>query len=395
MKVAWYCRCRHPPPAAGRVHQALVVTPAAALTQCGAPHRACSQLMETLVPPLGDLGWQGRFSYDSREVAELRQQLQEQGGIPGLEIVDPAQPDFARTVARLFHRDGFALLKDALSPERQARIQEGCDAVIRRMVSKDPARLGNRGSHRYSFGSAPAHFGYASHWASLIDPPAVLDCVEAIFESPMYQCSGYGGDFVLPGCVEFQQLHRDMGDYLHDPTGRLSFLDMPCSTIVVNYPTVPGGNAGQHAHTVFNGATRQIAGTQQSHAPIPSEAEEPLWMKLATTAPAPPGVAMFRDIRCWHGGTPNLSRHVRAIPSASYTAPWFNPGSATNSRLRSLPKSVYDTLSSRGRAVAAGLALDKGEVLGLRWVPDWDVDAGVGGGGPSNAAHQGLKVSRL
>ena len=99
-------------------------------------------------------------------------------------------------------------MKDVLDEARQAKIKEGCDTVIRRMVALDPARLGNRGSHRYSFGNAPAHFGCAANWATLIDPPAVLEVVEAIFESPLFTCSGYGGDYVLPGCVEFQQLHR-------------------------------------------------------------------------------------------------------------------------------------------------------------------------------------------
>jgi len=32
--------------------------------------------------------------------------------------------------------------------------------------------------------------------------------VQAIFESPEFSCSGYGGDFVLPGCVEYQHLHQ-------------------------------------------------------------------------------------------------------------------------------------------------------------------------------------------
>ena len=29
-----------------------------------------------------------------------------------------------------------------------------CEVVIREMVGRDPGRVGNRGSHRYSFGQA-------------------------------------------------------------------------------------------------------------------------------------------------------------------------------------------------------------------------------------------------
>ena len=69
----------------------------------------------------------------------------------------------------------------------------------------------------------------------------------------------------------------------------------------VNYPMelVDGSPV---AHTAINGATRQISGTQNSRSRIPTLEEEPLWMKLSTTAPAPAGCAMFRDIRAWHGG---------------------------------------------------------------------------------------------
>ena len=37
---------------------------------------------------------------------------------------------------------------------------------------------------------------------------------------------------------------------------------------------------------------------------VPSLENEPRWMKLAVTAPAPAGCAMIRDVRTWHGGTP-------------------------------------------------------------------------------------------
>jgi hypothetical protein len=254
-------------------------------------------------PPLGELGWRGEVKADSAEVVALRETLVAEAGIQGLEIVDPAQPDFAQRAARLFHRDGFVLVKDALDPERLERVKCGCDHVIRKMLELDPERLGNRGSHRYSFGNSCAHFGAAAEWALMIDPPVVLAVIEAIFESPDFQCSGCGGDYVLPGCVEYQQLHQDMGDYLRDPSGRLDFRDMPCvrdtapyhaahpyyercaapdpirvcltgqAIISVNYPmtVVPGAKG---AHTPFNGATRQIPGTQNSRQPIPKEDEE-------------------------------------------------------------------------------------------------------------------------
>lgn len=87
---------------------------------------------------------------------------------------------------------------------------------------------------------------------------------------------------------------------------------------------------------------------------------------------------------------------VRAIPSSTYCAPWFIPEMATGYRPQSLPRSIYNTLSSRGREVARVLACD-GEQIGEgnAWVPDWDVIARQGGGGANNSRHQGRVVSRL
>ena len=55
---------------------------------------------------LGELGWQGKFKYDSPDVVALRAQLDKDAGIPGLELIDPkTDPDFAEHAARCFNRD--------------------------------------------------------------------------------------------------------------------------------------------------------------------------------------------------------------------------------------------------------------------------------------------------
>jgi len=91
------------------------------------------------------------------------------------------------------------------------RVRDYSEATIRQMVARDPLSAGSRGSHRYTFGTAPHHFGHAQDWSVLIDPPATLAVLAAIFDSDdFYQSnSASGGDFVLPGCVEYQHLHSD------------------------------------------------------------------------------------------------------------------------------------------------------------------------------------------
>ncbi|MDA9366859.1 hypothetical protein N9R10_04370, partial [Pseudomonadales bacterium] len=60
-----------------------------------------------------------------------------------------------------------------------------------------------------------------------------------------------------------------------------------------------------------------------SRMPIPSLQDEPEWMRLSTVCPVPAGSIMIRDVRAWHGGTPNVSETMRAIPNLEIYAPWF------------------------------------------------------------------------
>lgn len=219
-------------------------------------------------------------------------------------------------------------MRNVLDEQQLARIRSGCETVIRKMVQADPTMTSNRGSHRYSFGSAPAYYGEHDAWSALIEPPVLHTVLRAIWGSSDFVCRGgahSGGDFVLPGCVEYQPLHRDMNDFFPpqrdfpagSPTGvtpprpgRADWRDTPAPLIVCNFPmeVVQGSDCG---HTAFNGATRQIPGTQSQKQEPPSLADEPQYMKLMTTAPAPAGTAMLRDTRAFHGGTPNLGQNVR------------------------------------------------------------------------------------
>jgi hypothetical protein len=80
-------------------------------------------------------------------------------------------------------------------------------------------------------------------------------------------------------------------------------------------------------------------------------------------------------IRSWQGGTPNLSEHIRAIPAAFFSAPWYNPyqpkrdGWATVSHNRMIPPSVFRTLSPEGQAAAAEFASESEEEVVCEWHP--------------------------
>ena len=68
----------------------------------------------------------------------------------------------------------------------------------------------------------------------------------------------------------------------------------------------------------------------------------------------PAGTALIRDVRCWHSGTANNSDEIRPMTSVGYYAPWFR-----STHLQpSLPRSLYETLSPRGKEFARFIVKD-------------------------------------
>ena len=72
-----------------------------------------------------EVGWVGR-TRESDEVLALREHLGAHNGIVGLESLTPDQVDLA---TRLFRRDGFVVVRDALDPEQLDFLRSGCERV--------------------------------------------------------------------------------------------------------------------------------------------------------------------------------------------------------------------------------------------------------------------------
>ncbi len=293
--------------------------------------------------------------YDDPGVSALRTDLRERNGIPGLEVV---RPDEVERAATLFHRDGFVAVRDALDRDTLAALRAGAAEVIDQLVEADPDGSVGGGAgglpHRYSFGgtSASRHLFHRPEWCALIDLPTTTPILTAIFGSADYLAYGAGGDLALPGAIEYQGLHSDnVWTELHDPVGGVSMRDLPVPVIHINFPLVD--------LTPENGPIRQIPGTHRSRAPIPTLADEPDWMRLSTVCPLPAGSAIIRDARCWHGGTPNLSTEVRAMPNIEYMAPWFR----SEAVVRSMERTMWETLSPHAQRITRFIVGDPGESI--------------------------------
>ena len=302
--------------------------------------------------------WSARAASDP-EIVALRRRLDAENGIKGLEILEPGD---LRHAVELFRRDGFVVIADVLNSEQTEILARGCHEVISDILALDGARKGNRGSHRYSFGGSSLTRSqlHRPEWQMLLEIPLVLDVVTAIFESPDFVLRAASGDFCLPGAVDYQPLHSDVRDWrsatttpfsaFHDPRGELSIYDLPCPYVCVNF--LP------QAVTRLNGPTRQVPGTQHSRTPIPDLVSEPEWMRLSTVCPAPAGAIMVRDVRAWHGGTPNVSDAARSIPNLEFYAPWFRepivPG---------ITYDAYRSLSERAQRIVRPCLADSSETL--------------------------------
>lgn len=255
------------------------------------------------------------------------------------EVVEAGDIDKA---VRLFRRDGFVLLADALTADQLTLARAGADRVVAEQTAAIALDKANRGFARYSFGQQIQH----PEWAQLVDLAPVTDVVTAIWDSDDLLCSGGGGDYSLPG-ARIQHLHADMADCLNDPEGRTVLADLPTPFIVVNFPMVD--------FRAENGATRFIPCTQRNRQRPPSLEQEPAWMQQSIVR-APAGAALIRDVRTWHGGTANVSEETRVMTSVGYYAPWFRRPRAAEPLM---PRGIFDALSDRAQHWCRDLVLDK------------------------------------
>eukprot|EP00747_Dinoflagellata_sp_TGD_P215391 gnl/TRDRNA2_/TRDRNA2_88090_c0_seq1.p1 gnl/TRDRNA2_/TRDRNA2_88090_c0~~gnl/TRDRNA2_/TRDRNA2_88090_c0_seq1.p1 ORF type:complete len:413 (-),score=49.52 gnl/TRDRNA2_/TRDRNA2_88090_c0_seq1:46-1284(-) len=313
--------------------------------------------------------------WDDPEVQALRKHLQSHNGIHGLEI---CSPDEVERAARLFHRDGFVVVRDLLSQEQLSRQRAACTRTLKELLS-EPGYGGRkyhtesgRTPHRYSYGecSASRHMLHDPAWASLVDLPTTTPLLTKLFGSLDYLVLGAGGDLCLPGTIEYQHLHRDVQDNPQKlGKGRL---EMAGTKGIRSDPEKPLGLTKQKLiyemtppiitinflmsdQTWENGPIRHIPGTHGVQQHPPTLSEEPAWMKLMTIVGAPAGAGVFRDNRAWHGGTPNLSRQVRAMPNVEYAAPY-----AGKNVEKSMPHEIWASLSPHGQHICRLVKANRG-----------------------------------
>ena len=320
--------------------------------------------------------------YDDPGVVALREHLEQNNGIKGLEV---CAPDEVERAVRIYHRDGFVVVRDLLDADALDRFREGSARVLKDIL-KIPGPDGrkyttetNRLPHRYSYGtsSASRQLLHDPVWASMIDLPTTTPILKGIFGSPDYLVTGAGGDLCLPGAIEYQHLHADVieSHVLSDARFEQavakgiavktrddsSDLDLHSLRLIFERtPPIVTINFLMCDLTWENGPIRQIPGTHTSVQRPPPPADEPEWMRLSTLVGGLAGAGVFRDNRAWHGATPNLSREIRALPNVEYAAPWL----PAESFKKTMPHEIWESLTPHAQHLSRRVKADPG-----RWPP--------------------------
>ncbi len=327
-----------------------------------------------------------RRVYDDPDVQALREHLRLHNGMPGLEIVEPHEIERA---TRIFFRDGFVVVRDLLDPETLQTLRAASAHILGQILDipgvggrkyiTETARL----PHRYSYGTASAsrQLLHEPEWAAMIDLPTTTPILKSLFGGPEYLVTGAGGDLCLPGAIEYQTLHSDFREQYELPEARLE----QARRVGVKSPAVDGkdevgGVGGGELEyrtrqliyertpprvvvnflmsdlTWENGPIRQIPGTQTRPANPPSQADEPEWMRLSTLVGAPAGAGIFRDLRAWHGATPNVGKEIRAMPNVEYGSSWLDDRYFSHC----MPHAVWETLSDHAKSLCTRIKTEPG-----------------------------------
>lgn len=296
-------------------------------------------------------------------------------------FVDPFQDPngYALEAARLLLDDGWVVVRRALEPSAVHALASKASVAADELLARDPPRLGNRGPRRYSFGgsSTTHHMVHFWEWAALLDNP-VLAPVMALAFGGQYVAIGGGGDFVLGETDTHQRLHVDL------QLAEMYDVGFPPAAIAANFAvdevSCSDGPTRVVPHTQRVPLSTAEEASQGSHLARASSLErevamqESLGLRAVAVCPLRPGDAVLRDMRLWHGGTPNLGKSVRLLPSAEFLAPWYaDLAEGTDDHFAprpALPFAHWSQMSEAGRMATRRILSVPGRVeVGIR--PDF------------------------
>ena len=209
-----------------------------------------------------------------------------------------------------FHRDGFLVIHDAISPEDVATLRAGVEADFER---EDPVAVVYGGLQKIW---RPMMFEHGPEFEALVDNPRIIDLVEAILGRDCHLIAisalrtGPGEGISFWHADETVRFPRPDGVPL-DPR-----IPMPCFNLNLNYYLCDVDEE--------IGPTQWVPGSHRSgREPRPEDRDEngnPTYEgKSAVSGLGPAGTAVLWHDQVWHRGAPNQTTdRVRWVQQAPY-----------------------------------------------------------------------------
>lgn len=232
-----------------------------------------------------------------------------------VEAVASSVTDESRTdeLAQQLRDDGVVILRGAFDVGFVEELRAAFMPLLERYVDASGPNRGTRRHQMYLPFEPP--FSDPRLWAA----PAILDVVERVL-GPNFECTYYGSDTPYPGS-EHQPAHQD-GDPLFPEWP----VRPPMYSVSLNVPLVDVDDATGPLEW-FAGGDRPVA-----------DAEPRRFV-------GPAGIALLRDPRVWHRGSPNTSDEPRPMLAINYTRDWYRFAL----HRPALDRAVYEELPEPGR----------------------------------------------
>ncbi|CAD7973074.1 unnamed protein product [Amoebophrya sp. A25] len=315
--------------------------------------RCTCKTCETRVPTLQETVFFGRGAPPSPTSSEAgsSDDLAAAGGLLGQE-----KDEFLTAMAR----DGFYVLRNAISADLADRVRSKCATVSDDMLSKDPHRLGNRGNRRYSLGSAQKthHLVHEPEWVELLNTEKIHQLVDLLGD---YMVVGGGGDLVLDRTDTHQWLHSDLPrEEMYDSAR--------APALAVNF-AVHDIDCEMGSLRIFPGSHRMLFESVKV-----GEEKRKLLGGVKYVCPLRKGDAVIRDLRAWHAGSANLSKRTRYFPNIEFLSQWFADATREYgdhlSPRQILPRSHWEKLIPSAKKKAGQIIAAEDRELETGMLPD-------------------------
>mmetsp|Transcript_38392 Transcript_38392/g.105749 ORF Transcript_38392/g.105749 Transcript_38392/m.105749 type:complete len:424 (-) Transcript_38392:75-1346(-) len=246
-------------------------------------------------------------------------------GAISVSLTPDDQATWVQKAARIFKDYRVVVLHDLVSRDVASTVLKSLRDLRTIWCAKyDPEGFGNRNWGRYELGDAYSswHLTHLPGFLEALEEFSAQGGLELLERIGEFKFVGARGALVLAGTDTWQNLHSDFARPQHEELWPLWNAPAHIPFLELQFTV--------HPLTSTNGAMRIVPGRPSIHStywqkevdPVPRLGLEPDLWKRSQLHPLPMGCGILRDVRVWHGGTPNLSDEDRYLPALRFYSTW-------------------------------------------------------------------------